>query len=228
MTATLSSEHLQALRQLDTCSVANAIDTFKLRLRNEGYADSSIRCFFPRLAPMVGYAVTLKIRSAAPPLTGHPYVDRTDWWSCILGLPEPRVAVIQDMDAPPGAGAFIGGIHSNILHGLGCVGVVTNGAVRDLPAVEDIPFQLFAGNVAVSHAYVHIVEIGCEVVIGGLKINAGDLLHGDQHGLLSVPRNIAAEIPAVAAKLAEKENKLIALCRSRNFTLEQLSEAVKP
>jgi len=191
----LSLEHLEALRRLDTCAVANAIDTFELRLRNEGYAGSSIHCLFPRLASMVGYAVTLKIRCSTLPTTGHAYVDRTDWWTHILALPEPRVVVIQDLDTPPGIGALLGEVHSNILR--------------------------------VSHAYAHIVEIGGEAEIGGLKINAGDLLHGDQHGLLVVPKKIATRIPAVAAKIAEEERRLIALCRSGDFTLEQLKAAVK-
>ena len=223
----LSLEHLEAPRRLDTCAVANAIDTFELRLRNEGYAGSSIHCLFPRLASMVGYAVTLKIRCSTLPTTGHAYVDRTDWWTHILALPEPRVVVIQDLDTPPGIGALLGEVHSNILRALGCVGAVTNGAVRDLPAVENIPFHFFAGGLTVSHAYAHIVEIGGEAEIGGLKINAGDLLHGDQHGLLVVPKKIATRIPAVAAKFAEEERRLIALCRSCDFTLEQLKAAVK-
>jgi regulator of RNase E activity RraA len=227
MKPSLSIEQLEALRRLDACSVANVIDTLEVRLRNEGYADSSIKCLFPRLGSMVGYAVTLGIRCSAPPLAGRPYVDRTDWWSHLSTLPEPRVAVIQDMDTPPGAGAFLGEVHSNILRALGCVGAVTNGAVRDLPMVESIPFHLFAGSVAVSHAYAHIVQIGHEVTIGGLKINSGDLLHGDRHGLLSVPEKIAAQIPLVAAKTTEDERKLIALCRSGGFTLELLKKAVK-
>jgi regulator of RNase E activity RraA len=220
-------EHLEALRRLDTCSVANAIDTFELRLRTEGYADASVSCRFPRLGPMTGYAVTIKIRCSTLPVTGHAHVDRTDWWSHVLTMPEPRVVVVEDVDSPPGVGAFLGEVHGNILRALGCIGAVTNGAVRDLPAVESIPFHFFSGSVAVSHGYAHIIEIGNEATVGGLKINSGDLLHGDRHGLLTVPKKIAARIPAVAAKIADEERKLIALCRSRDFTLEQLKAAVK-
>jgi 4-hydroxy-4-methyl-2-oxoglutarate aldolase len=223
----LPSDQLETLRRLDTCAVANAIDTFNLRLRNEGFADSSITCAFPRLAPMAGYAVTVKIRCSSPPPVGHAYADRTDWWSEILKMPAPRVVVLQDVDTHPGTGAFLGEVHCNILLALGCVGAVTNGAVRDLPAVEGTRFQLFAGSVAVSHAYSHIVEIGGEVEIGGLKVNPGDLLHADRHGVLSVPVEIAAEIPKVAGKILEQERKLIALCRAQDFTLEKLRIAVK-
>ncbi|HZQ46468.1 MAG TPA: RraA family protein, partial [Verrucomicrobiae bacterium] len=227
MKTPLTPDHLEALRRLSTCAVANAIDTFDVRLRNEGYSDSTISCLFPRLAPMLGYAVTLKIRCSSPPPKGHAYLDRTDWWNYILKLPEPRVVVIQDVDDSPGTGAFLGEVHSSILLSLGCVGAVTNGAVRDLPAVESMRFQLFSRCVAVSHAYSHIVEIGGEVEIGGLKIKPGDLLHGDQHGVLSVPEKLAAKIPPVVARIEEQERKLIALCRSSDFTLERLIAAVK-
>jgi regulator of RNase E activity RraA len=135
--------------------------------------------------------------------------------------------VIQDVDSRPGTGALLGEVHSSILLALGCVGAVTNGAVRDLPAIEATRFQLFAGSVAVSHAYAHIVEIGGEVELGGLKIKPGDLLHGDRHGILSVPKRLVAKIPSVAARLAEQERTLIALCNSRDFTLEKLRAAVK-
>jgi regulator of RNase E activity RraA len=114
----------------------------------------------------------------------------------------------------------------NIFRALHCVGVVTNGSVRDIPASESAGFHLFAGGVAVSHAYVHIVEIGAPVEIGGLKIQSGDLLHGDLHGVQCVPSDIAARIPPVAAQIAAREQALIALCRSPEFSLEKLRAAV--
>jgi 4-hydroxy-4-methyl-2-oxoglutarate aldolase len=227
MNSSLPLDQQDALRRLDTCSVANAIDTFYLRLRNEGFTDSSIRCLFPSLAPMLGYAVTVKIRCSSPPPDNHAYQDRTDWWNYILTIPSPRVVVIQDVDKYPGTGAFLGEVHSSILQALGCVGAVTNGAVRDLAEVEASGFHFFAGTVSVSHAYSHIVEIGTEVIVGGLKIKSGDLLHGDRHGIISVPGEIAAKIPSVAAGLQEQERKLISLCRSPDFTLENLRDAVK-
>jgi regulator of RNase E activity RraA len=99
--------------------------------------------------------------------------------------------------------------------------------VRDIPAAEDLGFQLFTGSVSVSHAYVHIVEFGTPIEIGGLKIQSGDLLHGDQHGVQSVPQDIAAQIPPVAAEIAAEERALIKLCQSPEFSIEKLRAAVK-
>jgi 4-hydroxy-4-methyl-2-oxoglutarate aldolase len=222
----LSLELFEALRRLDACTLANAIETFKGRLRNEGFMDSSVRCLFPHLSPMLGYAATIKIRGSAPPTTDGLYTDRTDWWDYVVSLPTPRVVVVQDASSRPGLGSFVGAVHMNILRALLCTGVVTNGAVRDIPIAEKSAFHFFAGNVTVSHAYIHIIEIGAPVEIGGLKIQSGDLLHGDVHGVQSVPVEIAEKIPAVAATIAVREQELIALCRSPEFTLEKLRAAI--
>jgi 4-hydroxy-4-methyl-2-oxoglutarate aldolase len=223
----LTPEQYEALGRLDTCTISNAIETFDLRLRNEGFADSTVKCMFPHLPPMIGNAVTAKIRCSGPPVEGHSYLDRTDWWNKILSVPAPRVVVIEDIDPTPGRGGFVGEVHANILMALDCAGAVTNGAVRDLQAVSAMGFPLFAANPAVSHSYVHIVSVGEPVEVGRLKIKPGDLIHADCHGVLSIPRQIAAAIPAVAERLRDKERKLIGLCRSPNFSLEKLSKVVR-
>jgi regulator of RNase E activity RraA len=107
------------------------------------------------------------------------------------------------------------------------VGCVTNGAVRDLPAVEAMGFQMYANHTSVSHAYAHIAEFGEPVEIGNLKICSGDLLHGDRHGIVNIPLAIAAEVPGVAAKIQEEERELIQFCRSPQFSLRELSERIQ-
>jgi 4-hydroxy-4-methyl-2-oxoglutarate aldolase len=223
----LSNEEFSALRQFDTCTVSNAIETFGVRLRNTGFADSSVRCMFDDLPSLVGYAATARLRSEDPPVERTRVHDRSDWWQSILQVPEPRIVVLEDMDTPPGRGAFIGDVHSAILRALGCIGVVTNGAVRELPRVRELGFQLFAGNVAVSHAYAHIFHFDAAVKVGGLEVRPGDLLHGDTHGVLSIPRQIAAQVPAVATRLRDKENQLIAICREGGLPLDKLREVIR-
>jgi regulator of RNase E activity RraA len=226
VSTTVTEETLEALRQLDACTLANAIETFQFRLRNEGFASNAPRCLFPSLRPIVGYAVTVKIRGSSPPTGSRTYLERTDWWDHIQSMPGPRVVVVQDISTNPGVGALLGEVHLNILRALGCVGAITNGAVRDLPAVSSLGFQLYAGSLSVSHSYAHLVEFGTPVEIGGLTIQSGDLLHGDLHGIQTVPLEIAAKLPAVAAQISTRERALIALCRSPDFTLEKLRAAV--
>jgi regulator of RNase E activity RraA len=222
----LTDEQLEALRGIDACALANAIESLRVRLRNEGFANGSIRCLFPRAQSMVGYAATLKIRGSSPPIDAEPPTERTDWWDYVLSLPKPRVLVIQDVSYKPGLGSLLGEVHVNLLERLGCVGGVTNGAVRDLPGVERTGFHLFAGSLAVSHAYVHVTEFGGPVEVGGLAIQSGDLLHGDRHGFQTVPRDHAAQLPPLAALLTKRERALIALCRTPGVSIEQLRSAV--
>lgn len=223
----ISAEQLSALRQLDTCTVSNAIETFEVRLRNTGFASARVRCMFEDFPPMVGYAATARLSTVEPPITGRMYHDRGEWWNSIVQIPAPRIVVIEDVDEPPGVGALLGDVHAAVLLGLGCVGYVTNGAVRELPRVRNLGLQLFAGNVAVSHAYAHIFDFGSAVKVGGLDVRPGDLLHGDQHGLLTIPRNIAGKISDTAIRQLAIEQKIIRFCQSKEFSIEKLREVLK-
>ena len=154
-------------------------------------------------------------------------LERNDWWEIIRSVPGPKVFVVEDLDAIPGQGALLGEVHANILMALDCVGAATNGAVRDLPAVSAMGFQFFAAHPVVSHSYAHIVEIGGPVRIGGLSVLPGDLLHGDAHGVVNIPIEIASKIPSIAERLLDNERKLIGLCRVSDFSVESLRQALQ-
>jgi len=223
----LSAEELEPLRRLTSCQIADAIETFGVRLRNEGFMDASVRGVFPQLPPMVGYAVTARISTSEPPMTGRAYPDRTDWWNYLRTIPSPRVVVLEDVDRRPGRGSCAGEVHAHIFKALGCAGLVTNGAVRDLQAVESLGFAFFAGNVAVSHVYFRLFEFGVPVEVGDLKVSPGDLLHGDRHGVISIPLSIAREVPAAAKKVAARERLVLEVADSPNPSLEELRRAVQ-
>jgi 4-hydroxy-4-methyl-2-oxoglutarate aldolase len=223
----IRSLDLDKIRSMDTCTVSNSIEKLNVRLRNEGFISGGIRCRFPNFEAMLGYAITGRIRSSSPPMSARCYYDRMDFWSYVATIPEPRVIVVQDVDPMPGVGAFVGEIHANIAQALNCVGYITNGAVRDLPAVKALGFHLFSGSVAVSHAYAHLIEFGEPVEIGGLKIVPGDLLHGDRHGVQTIPLEIASEIPQVAERILRSESELIQFCKSPQFSLNGLSDRLK-
>jgi regulator of RNase E activity RraA len=219
---------LGALCALDGAAIANAIETFGVRLRNEGFADASIRSLFPDLPPAVGHAVTARIRCSTPPPVGYQYTDRTDWWHYIVTVPAPRFVVVEDVDARPGLGGFIGELHATILRALDCAGYATNGSIRDAAAVrERVGLPMFATGVAVSHAFAHVVEFGRPVQIGGLNIATGDLLFGDAHGVQSVPPQLVDQIPKVVAGMKAHEREILALCRSPQFSIDALTQLVR-
>lgn len=218
---------LEQLRALDTCTVSNAVERLDIRLRNEGFTDVTVRCLSPGLAPMVGYAATGRIRTVSAPPGRHCYYDHLGWWEYVATIPAPRVIVLEDMDAKPGVGALFGEIHAQIGRALECIGYVTNGAVRDVPAIERIGFHLYAHGISASHAYAHVVDFGGPVEVGGLRVSPGDLLHGDLHGVVSVPNAIAGRIPPIAAELMEQESELIQLCQPGHFSMDKFRRQIE-
>lgn len=224
----LTKTTFQKIQELDTCTASNAIDRLGVRLRNEGsISGRALHCIFPNFPPMLGYAVTGRMRSTSAPVAGRAYHENMNWWRYLASIPEPRVMVVQDADEQPGAGALVGELHAVIGLALDCVGYVTDGSVRDLAAVKALGFQLFAGSVAVSHMYAHIAEFGEPVEIGGLKILPGDLIHGDRHGVHIIPLSIASEIPRVAEQILLEERELKEFCRSPNFSLDALDRKLQ-
>jgi regulator of RNase E activity RraA len=224
----LSPASFQAIQRLDTCLVSNAIERLHVRMRNEGsVSGSAVRCQFPGFAPMLGYAVTGRLRSSVAPVYGRCYHENISWWRYLASIPEPRVMVLQDVDERPGSGALVGELHAAIGLGLHCIGYVTNGSVRDLPEVEALGFHLFSGSVSVTHQYAHVSEFGKPVEIGGCTIAPGDLIHGDRHGVHIIPLSIAGEIPQIAGKIVAEEKDLVKFCASRRFSLKALEHKLE-
>ena len=223
MYKTVSPETIKALAGIDCPSICNAIEGFNVRPKNHGFMLPEIKSVFQDLPPVVGYAVTGVISANQPEGRN---VSREDWWDLIASVPEPRFIVLHDIDNPP-LGAYWGEVQGNIHKALGAVGVATDGTVRDLDEVRDLGFRFFAKEVSVSHAYVHLVEIGIPVTVGGLTVNMGDLLHGDKHGVTSIPMEIADKIPDMVDTIADYERKTIEVCQSPSFSMEQLKEVAK-
>ncbi len=217
---------IEALRKISSPSVANGIETFNVRPRNQGFMSSEIKALFPELGPLVGYAVPCVIRAEAAPRDGH-RASTFAWWDYVQTIPAPRVIVVHDIDEPRGQGAQWGEVQANIHRALGCVGAVTDGSVRDLDEVRALGFQFAAAHVSVSHAYVHMVDFGLPVKVGGLWVNPGDLIHADQHGVLTIPPDIAAKVPEAVAKVEADERKIIGVCQGKDFTADGLKALYK-
>ena len=222
MTVTLSTDELQQLKRISTPAISNAIEAFNIRPRNQGFMSPDVRCIFPDLGVMVGYACTATVAAELPATTQH--VSRFDHWDVIAKVPEPRVVVIQDLDEPDPVGSFWGEVNASIHKALGCIGTVTNGGVRDLDEVHQMGFQCFASRVLVSHAYVHLADVGIPVKVGGIVLKPGDLLHGDKHGVISIPNEIAGQVADAAGKVEQEERQIINYCKSPGFTPEGLKQ----
>ena len=222
----LSQFELDALKKFDAPTISNAIESFKVRPQSEGFMSSQVKCMFPDMPPIAGYAVTARIRADKPSGEGRTYLSREEWWDYIETIAEPRIPVIEDLDEPKGLGAFWGEVQANIHKALGCAGCITDGAVRDLPPVKELGFHFFAGCVSVSHAYANLVEIGTSVTVGGLTVNPGDLLFGDMHGVVVIPPQVAGDLAREALAIMKWEEPILSLCKSKDFEKAKLRELI--
>jgi len=211
----VSESQFAFLRSIDTPTGCNLIEIVAPERRGAGYTAVHLHCPFPDLPPMVGFAKTATIR-ARNAVSGPNYMaKRMDYLDYIAAPPQPSIVMIEDKDQPAGYGAFWGEVQTNVHQALGCLGTVTNGSIRDIAAVA-AGFQMLAGSVAPSHAYVHVVEFGGPVTIHGMEVMSGDLIHADRHGAVVVPVDKIDAMATAADKLAATEARIIAAAKSGN------------
>ncbi|MYE12137.1 MAG: RraA family protein [Gammaproteobacteria bacterium] len=218
---------LEALRALDTPTVCNALEVVAPKRRGYGYTVDPLVCTRPELGSTVGYARTATIRAMHPSdLAGaEARAMRDGYYSYVDDGPKPSVMVIQDLDGESrGYGSYWGEVNSNIHSGLGCIGLITDGSVRDLPDVAE-GFQMLADRVGPSHAFVHPVGFGTPVTVAGMRVKDGDLVHADQHGAVVIPHEVAEDVPGAAAAIARREAVIIQASQEPGFDMERLRQA---
>lgn len=228
-TAPLAPSVLEALSKYDTPTICNALEVVAPYRRLIGFTTRPLVCPFPDLPPMVGYARTATIRATAA--SGLPVAEqqaqRLAYYNYVGTGVGPRISVIQDLDGPDaGFGAFWGEVNSAVHKALGCLGVVTDGSIRDIPQWAP-GFQALAGSIGPSHAWVHAESFGGEVRVAGMTVHSDDLIHADQHGAIVIPTDIAAKIPEAAELCGRRETPILEIARSPDFTLEKLKAALK-
>ena len=208
-----SESQFAFLRSIDTPTVCNLMEIVAPERRGSFYTVKHLFCPFPQLPPMVGFAKTVTMR-ARDKVGGPSYMaKRMDYLDYVAAAPQPGIAVIEDLDDPAGYGAFWGEVQSNVHKALGCLGTITNGSIRDIPQIAE-GFQMLAGSLSPSHAYVHVEDFGIPVTIHGMAVKSGDLIHADQHGAIVVPVNTIDGMKQAADKLAATEAKIIAAAKS--------------
>ncbi len=220
----ISKKILKDLAALDTPTVCNALEVVDPNRRARGFNVRPLVCAHPELPSVVGYARTVRIRATHKPAKP---MDGDGYYSYIAeGGPLPSVVVIQDLDENPGYGAFWGEVNSNVHYGLGCLGVVTNGCIRDIPDSQE-NFQMLAGMINPSHAWVHVVDWGTPVTIHGMEVEEENLIHADMHGAVVIPSKAAGAVIEEAKKIAAKERILITAAQQPGFNMKKMREAWK-
>ena len=219
----LTEAELAALSDLDTPTVCNALEVVAPDRRGSGYTVQPFFCPRPELKPVVGYARTATIRSMQRSDAGaeENTAARLDYYDHIAQGPGPTITVIEDLDAIPGYGAWWGEVNTNIHAGLGSLGVITNGSIRDLDDAAP-GFQMLAGMANPSHAWVRVVEHGIGVTVHGMTVHPGDLVHADQHGAVVIPHEVSRDVTGAAAKIAAQEARIIEASKADDFSAAKL------
>jgi regulator of RNase E activity RraA len=216
----LTPEQLEALRRIDSPTISNAIEAFDVRPRVNGFAGWDLRCAFPELGSMVGYAVTCTAVSTGE--AGRSDRGLLRLWEAVEAAPKPAVVVIKDIGHERSRSCHMGEVMATTAKALGSVGCVSDGGLRDVMEVRALGFQYFCPGFVVSHGNPFMCEVNVPVVLEGLEIAPGDLLHGDANGLLVIPEAVADRVAAQAQAVRAAEREVLDFVRSPGFTVEKL------
>jgi regulator of RNase E activity RraA len=212
----LTPEQLTALRRIDSPTIANAIETFEVRPRVSGYVGYDIRCIFPDLPPMVGYAVTCTVDSTTEGRTG---IGFQRLYELLETAPKPAVVVMQDVGQDRLHSCHAGEVMSTTMKRLGAVGILTDGGLRDVREVAALGgFHYFCAGLVVSHGNPICVNVNDEVTISGMVVRPGDLLHGDQNGVVLIPDQCAAEVADAAHRTWAREDQTLRQIADPSYT----------
>ncbi len=209
---------IESLADWDTPALSNALDTLRLRPNHTGHSDGSIQRI-SGAAPMAGRAVTARMVAREPGEDGIPV---SHLHQAIAETEGPVVVVLEDRDNPAGAGAFLGEVNGSLLAALGVKGVITNGRVRDVGELRGLGYAVYAAGLCVARAYMRLIDVGTDVTVAGLTVQPGDLLHGDEHGVLQIPAEAVPGIVGRAEMIRRDEQEIVGWSRSADFSVDKL------
>jgi regulator of RNase E activity RraA len=219
----LTPEQLAELQKIDSPTVSNAIERLKVRPRLEGFAGWDLRCAFPDLGTMMGYAVTCTADTTTEARADERGLMRL--WAAIEAAPKPAVLVIKDIGPERSRSCHMGEVMATTAKALGAVGCVSDGGLRDVVEVRALGgFQYFCPGFVVSHGNPIICEVNIPVTLEGMAVKPGDLLHGDANGVLVVPDAVADRVAAEAERVRADERGVLDFVRSPGLTVEKLRE----
>lgn len=221
MATVLTPEQIEALRAVDTPTVCNAIERFGVRGRVEGFLGMDIRSLTPELGTMLGYAVTVTVDSTTPDVPA-PRESWRQWVEAMAASPKPAVLVFQDVGSQVRKSAHLGEVMGTIAVRLGVVGVMCDGGLRDILELKRLGFHCFAPGLVPSHGNPRLIEVNVPVVLDGVRILPGDLLHGDANGVTTVPLSIAAQVADAAAQVRADEAAFMEYITGPDLTVEGL------
>lgn len=217
---------LELLRQVDTPTVCNAIEVAQGQRGFNRFTRGTMQHSKPGDAAIVGRARTAKIAGLMPSSDPADVVRarRLEYFRSMAVGDSPTAAVIEDLDYPNCIAGWWGEVHVAVHKGLGLSGAVTNGVMRDLDVMDD-GFPVLAGSIGPSHGFVHVVEIGTPVIIMGMTVNQGELVHADRHGAVVIPDAVIPKLKSSIEKVFVSEAIVLGPARQPGFNIHKLEES---
>ena len=215
--STISPEQLAFLESVDSPTVANAVETFEVRDRTDGYIGGSVSALFPDLGVMVGQALTVKMINPAGPAPSRD--GYWEMWDALEQMPSPAILVMQDTSGRPSRYAMAGEVMATMARRLGAIGMVSNGGYRDLDEVHALGLHYFATQVVVSHGNFGIVDVGEPVTLDGQLIKTGDILHGDRNGIVVIPPETLDGLKDAVDSIRDRERRFMTFIKGDAFNL---------
>ena len=223
---TLSKKELQQLVEVDSPTIANVIELFDLRSKVAGFTNHALKAVYPELPPVVGYAVTATFRSGYPARGSDSYLGMGNLIETASSTPSPKIMVIQDMDEIPRSATY-GEVMATAFKTFEFSGLITSGAGRDIEQVRQLHFPCWASSIMVSHGYCHFIESQLPVVVGGLQVKPGDLIHADGNGIVNIPNKIASKVIALCQPFIQAEQQVLDYLNFPNPTVAGYAESMK-
>jgi len=219
----LSQEQLEALKAIDTPTICNAVEKFRVRSEVEGYMGMDIRCLTPEFGTMLGYAITVTVDSTTPGVPKSNAVWQA-WLRAMDNGPKPGVLILKDIGPQRRKSAHLGEMMGTMAKRLGVVGVVTDGGLRDIVELKRLGLHLFCAGVVPAHGNPRLIQVNMPVEVDGVLIRPGDLLHGDINGLTTIPLSVADQVAEAALHHRTAEAALLAYINSPEFSVEGLGQ----
>ncbi len=134
---------LKELAKFDSATVQNAAILVRGYVPAEqDYTGPQLKCMLPEFGTLVGYAITAELMPLHADKAGDDL--RIGFYDSLANANAPTIAVLQDVDDPPGRGAIIGDGMCYQMRALGTIGVVAGGSARDVPGIEEAGVGLWA------------------------------------------------------------------------------------
>ncbi len=201
----LTPAQLHKLKRWNTPTIANALEQISRADPLVIVNQDETRDFMPEMGPMMGYAMTVVISGGDPRPKREQSDNFTRYREYLASRPGPKIVVVQDLDQPRCHGSIWGEVGANHARALGCVGTITDGAVRDLDEMRSAGFKALARRLAVSHAHCWPLRWGCEVEVFGTVIKPGQLIHADKHGFILIPADAQRKLLGAARFMDDNE-----------------------